>query len=178
MVWNFSTLSSFFGQFVWRPTLSFSFYLSAPDAHMLQPNLTAWAVSVPPLKSDPSQTEPRGCAWLCISWLYCTWWTRGLETWYVLWQIWIVWHPLNARKMAKRKKKQDALIDVEKTQLESGLNFILISLWGLVIGSWGQAHCSRAGAGKPQSWANLPLRLFWELQFSRNTAPPAHWHIT
>lgn len=103
----------------------------------------AWPYSSGCLRSDAEIrpiTDRGHCGCATLHYMLCyTWWIRGFKTWYVLWQTAkeCLDSSLYARKMAKRKKKQDTLIDAEKTQLKSRLNFLWISLWGLVIGSWG-----------------------------------------
>ena len=92
---------------------------------MLQPSLTAQAVSGLPLKS---QHHRQRVLRLCDSALHDSTAHDELE---------VLKHmscsrfakdcldiSVSARKMAKRKKKQDTLIGVEKTQLKSRLNFM------------------------------------------------------
>lgn len=93
---------------------------------MLQPGLTARAISGMMQKSDPLLTEGTVAVQLYITCsvthdelgvlkhgMFCGRFAKEcLDS------------SLYARKMAKRKKKQDTLIDAEKTQLKSRLNFL------------------------------------------------------
>ena len=92
---------------------------------MLQPGLTARAISGKTQKSDPLLRALRLCNSTLLDsvthdelgvlkhGMVCGRFAKDcLDS------------SLYARKMAKRKKKQDTLIDVEKTQLKSRLNFL------------------------------------------------------
>lgn len=124
MVSNFAILPKYF-QPVCLKTFSSNFYLSALNAHMLQPGLTARAISGKTQKSDPLLRALRLCNSTLLDsvthdelgvlkhGMVCGRFAKDcLDS------------SLYARKMAKRKKKQDTLIDVEKTQLKSRLNFL------------------------------------------------------